>query len=271
MYFTIGKNGYAILLSVGLTILIILAVLSVIILSNIRENITDSIFNVDETQAKHQITPINWAFHVPKYYDDSELHEWSEPKQRVRGKQEPESGEDGTALAQIDPSNPLIQQILKENGYNLLATEMSSLHRTTPDFRCEACKHLIYPKKLPNVSFIVIFHNEAWSLVLRTIWSIIEHSPGELIEEIILVDDLSDLSVLKRPLEDYIEILPVSVKLLRTEKREGLIRARLIGAREAKVRNIYRILKFTQFIMRKVFTGCRILTALLLHHLLLLA
>lgn len=235
MYLTISRNGtYAILLSFGLTILIILTVLS-INLSNIRGENNEFIYEINGTQTKHQRTPINWAFHVPKYYDDSELNEWSEPKQQVRGKQESEGGEDGAAFTQIDPSSPLIQKVLNANGYNLLATEMISIHRATPDFRCEKCKSLIYPRKLPSVSFIIIFHNEAWSLILRTLWSIIEHSPNELIEEIILVDDMSDLSVLKRPLEDYIEMLPVPVKIIRAHKREGLIRARLIGAREAKV------------------------------------
>lgn len=176
-----------------------------------------------------------WKFLTPKYYDETALHTWSEPKPQMREKPEPKSGENGTAFTRINQSDLIIQNVQREHGYNFLATELMSLHRSLPDYRCEECKHLNYPQKLPNVSFIVIFHNEAWSLILRTIWSVIDHSPAELIGEIILVDDVSDLAVLKRPIEDYIELLPVSVILIRTQKREGLIRARLIGADVAKV------------------------------------
>lgn len=128
-----------------------------------------------------------------------------------------------------------MEQLLKEHNYNLLASDMISLHRTLPDSRPDECKKLSYPEKLPSTSVIIIFHNEAWSTLLRTIWSVVDRSPPELIKEIIIVDDFSSWSFLKRPLDDYVELLPVSIKLIRTSKREGLIRARLIGAREAKV------------------------------------
>lgn len=39
---------------------------------------------------------------------------------------------------------------------------------------------------------------------------------------------------LGQQLEDYVATLPVSVKVLRTEKRSGLIRARLLGAKHVK-------------------------------------
>lgn len=128
-----------------------------------------------------------------------------------------------------------MEQLIKQENYNLLASDMISLHRSVPDTRCDECKRLSYPEKLPNTSIIIIFHNEAWTPLLRTVWSIIDRSPPELIHEIILVDDVSTASDLKRPLDDYIEQLPVRIKLIRTLKREGLIRARLVGARQATV------------------------------------
>lgn len=109
------------------------------------------------------------------------------------------------------------------------------MHRSLPDIRFPKCRRIKYPERLPKVSMIIIFHNEAWSLIMRTIWSIIDRSPPELLHEIILVDDVSTLDFLKRPLEDYIELLPAKIKIIRTTQREGLIRARLIGAKHATV------------------------------------
>lgn len=60
-------------------------------------------------------------------------------------------------------------------------------------FACCRCKTEKYSEGLPDTSVIVCFHNEAWSVLLRTVHSVIERTPPNLLREIILVDDFSDM------------------------------------------------------------------------------
>ena len=147
-----------------------------------------------------------------------------------------------------------------------MASEMISLNSSLQDVRLSACKNKVswsllfpwtfsciassqndfkqvYASLLPTTSVVIVFHNEAWTTLLRTVlssylenfnlkkWkpqvhSIINRSPVELVEEIILVDDASEQEHLGSELEDYVKKLPLPVFVLRTGVRSGLIRAR---------------------------------------------
>ena len=85
---------------------------------------------------------------------------------------------------------------------------------------------------LPQTTVIVCFHNEAWSVLLRTVHSILNRSPENLLKEILLVDDASDMEHLKEDLENYMSQYP-KVKIIRAKERTGLIRARMMGAAKA--------------------------------------
>lgn len=118
-----------------------------------------------------------------------------------------------------------------KNAFNQYVSDLISVHRSLPDPRTKYCKDIEkdYSSNLPETSVIVTFHNEAWSTLLRTIHSILDRSPDHLIREVILVDDFSDMPHVQKQLEDYLVAYP-KVKVIRAKKREGLIRARLLGA-----------------------------------------
>ena len=98
-----------------------------------------------------------------------------------------------------------------------------SVHRSLPDLRDEWCKapDRLLPT-LPQSSVIVCFHNEGWSVLLRSVHSILNRSPEDLLKEIILVDDASDMDQLKIDLENYMSQYQ-KVKIVRSPERVGLI------------------------------------------------
>lgn len=93
----------------------------------------------------------------------------------------------------------------------------------------------MYSRLLPDTSIIIIFHNEAWSTLLRTVWSVCNRSPKELVREIILVDDASEHKELGSDLDNYMKNFPIKTVVLRQRPRAGLITARLMGAEYAQV------------------------------------
>lgn len=98
---------------------------------------------------------------------------------------------------------------------------------------CRRCLSKKYLSNLPSVSVIIVFNNEHLSIVLRTCYSVINRSPSNLLNEIVLVDDNSDIEDLGQKLEQYVANYLPKVRLIRLPARVGLIKARLAGARAA--------------------------------------
>lgn len=80
------------------------------------------------------------------------------------------------------------------HGFNECLSNQISVTRKVPDHRSEYCRNIEFSRKnFPPTSIIITFYNEAWSTLLRSVHSVLDRSPGHLIEEILLIDDFSDL------------------------------------------------------------------------------
>lgn len=85
----------------------------------------------------------------------------------------------------------------QKNAFNGYVSDLISVHRSLPDVRDPGCRKIEYKNVTATASIVMCFHNEAWSVLLRSVHSILDRTPPHLLKEIILVDDFSDMSTLK--------------------------------------------------------------------------
>uniref|UniRef100_A0A2K6QCV2 Polypeptide N-acetylgalactosaminyltransferase n=1 Tax=Rhinopithecus roxellana TaxID=61622 RepID=A0A2K6QCV2_RHIRO len=125
------------------------------------------------------------------------------------------------------------QDLFRKFGYNAYLSNQLPLNRTIPDTRDYRCLQKTYPSQLPSLSVILIFMNEALSIIQRAITSIINRTPSRLLKEIILVDDFSSNGELKVHLDEKIKLYnqkyPGLLKIIRHPERKGLAQARNTG------------------------------------------
>jgi len=156
-----------------------------------------------------------------------------------------QDGQDGHSVSiredQLTEAEKTERQRLRDRFMiDHMVSEKVSLHRRPGEHRHKKCIELANNgyryDQLPTTSVIVTFYNEGYTTLLRTVYSILHESPRALLKEIILIDDMSDkdeFPKLGRDLE--LELAKLDrVRLIRTKKREGLVRARLLGAEVAK-------------------------------------
>ncbi|XP_077481082.1 polypeptide N-acetylgalactosaminyltransferase 6 [Stigmatopora argus] len=172
---------------------------------------------------------------LPGFYSQEDLKPHME-----RPLQDPKApGAFGEGFEKKDMSPLEIKE--KEAGmtkhcFNLFASDRISLSRNLGDDtrppECLAQRFSRCPP-LPDTSVIIVFHNEAWSTLLRTVYSVLHMSPAALLKEIILVDDASTEVYLQNQLDEYVRDLKI-VRVMRQQERKGLVPARLLGASVAQ-------------------------------------
>ncbi|XP_061114409.1 polypeptide N-acetylgalactosaminyltransferase 6 isoform X2 [Conger conger] len=183
--------------------------------------------------AEEQPTPDRQC--PPGFYTQAELRPHLE-----RPPQDPQAqGADGKAfsLEKLSPAEEKEKEAgMTRHCFNQFASDRISLHRSLgEDTRPPECVERKFRRcpPLPTTSVIIVFHNEAWSTLLRTVYSTLHTSPADLLTEIILVDDASTAEHLKTRLEEHVRGLKV-VRVVRQVERKGLITARLLGASVAQ-------------------------------------
>uniref|UniRef100_A0A182T1B6 Ricin B lectin domain-containing protein n=1 Tax=Anopheles maculatus TaxID=74869 RepID=A0A182T1B6_9DIPT len=128
----------------------------------------------------------------------------------------------------------LVGDGMVDQGLNQFSSDLMSLRRRLPEYRDPWCREPgRYRSDLPPTSIVIVFYNEAWSVLVRTVHSILDRSPAHLVREIVLVDDFSYLPHLKTQLEEYFASNP-KIRIVRAPKRLGLIRARMLGGKSTK-------------------------------------
>ncbi|CAM6053587.1 unnamed protein product [Sphagnum tenellum] len=129
-------------------------------------------------------------------------------------------------------------EMYQRHAFEEYVSELISYNRSLPDWRGDWCRANYPPDRgldLDPTSVVICFHNEAWSTLVRTVHSIVNRSPDHLLEEILLIDDNSDMEHLGARLDEYMEQFP-KVRIIHKKERMGLIRCRMFGSMEAKAK-----------------------------------
>ncbi|XP_037116018.1 probable polypeptide N-acetylgalactosaminyltransferase 8 isoform X2 [Syngnathus acus] len=125
------------------------------------------------------------------------------------------------------------EAMFTQYGYNAFLSDRLPLNREIPDTRHARCTQKKYPADLPSLSVVLIYLNEALSIIKRAVRSILDKTPASLLREIILVDDHSTNEDLMEKLEDYIGVIheerPGLLKRVVHKEQLGLTQARLSG------------------------------------------
>ncbi|ELU10682.1 hypothetical protein CAPTEDRAFT_169618 [Capitella teleta] len=136
---------------------------------------------------------------------------------------------DREVLTKIWKEFQLKKSISPPSNINESRSDELGLWRDLPDTRPHACRDVIHSHPLPRTGVVIPFFQEPFSVLVRTVQSVLDRTPDALLKEVVLVDDASENEILDEALEKYLSKLGGKVRLMRNFQREGLIRSRLKG------------------------------------------
>lgn len=137
-------------------------------------------------------------------------------------KQQAQLGDDGREVVLSGDAKKRGAAQMLAIALNEEVSERLRYNRTVPDVRNPLCQKVEYDLgTLPTASVVIIFHNEPYSVLLRTVHSVMANSDARVLREIILVDDYSDEERLLGRLDYYVRTrLPADlVKIVRLKSR----------------------------------------------------
>lgn len=137
-------------------------------------------------------------------------------------KQVPGLGNEGEPVVLEGEARKIGDRQLNKIALNEELSETLSYNRTVQDARNPLCRKQHFDiDVLPTSSVIIIFYNEPYSVLVRTVHSVLNTVDKRILKEIILVDDSSTHHELQGKLDYYIETrLPKgAVKLIRLKSR----------------------------------------------------
>lgn len=204
-----------------------------------------------------------WSSHYGDrfaWFDDSMLGNF-EPREIKPTGRPGDEGKEYHIENEPDVDTNEVHDLKNQYGMNIAASNRIPMDRSIPDLRLEECKNWNYGEEdLPTASVVIVFHNEGFSTLMRTVHSVLLRSPKKYLREVVLVDDYSDKDLLHEHLDEYIKKTwgdwkpdfekssyslsegrkgetihdkSGKVKLVRNTERMGLINSRTRGAKES--------------------------------------
>lgn len=99
---------------------------------------------------------------------------------------------------------------------------------TPPEMRHRDCVRAKYDvSSMPSVAIIIPYLNESWLHISASLAALLAHSTPELLDEILMIDDGNPP---EHQHHDEMRAIHPKVRVHRNEQRQGLIRAKVIGA-----------------------------------------
>lgn len=137
-------------------------------------------------------------------------------------KQKPGLGNEGEPVVLEGEAKTIGDRQLTKIALNEELSETLSYNRTVQDARNPLCRKQTYDlDSLPTTSVVIIFYNEPYSVLLRTVHSVLNTVDKRNLKEVILVDDCSSHPELHGKLDYYLEtrVPKEAVKMIRLKSR----------------------------------------------------